>query len=322
MARYHQRWRVIQFLRRVPRHWTELIPRWKAGLHPGLSLLFLRFVAWIFLERGRAKSEAWVRKGERRRYPRGSSILPVFSQPLWQTPETMIWKFPFARITKKERKIPRSPFIVRLLHPPPHLFHYIICIFFFLRLSSCDIFFDRDVRTGLNSRGEFNRESSVIDEGRLHGTRSNNEFAARRMPAANRRSSECQGQNWKVSSIYLSGWMMLEQPRHWMALEYFYKICLNLEKPSSIVLSEVYSRNVLRRREYFEYLLQFSIIRNSFRFFFSKSKLRMIRFRKNEVLTSLKSTWFLLNSRHEYSYVLTSDLFARLNFTLNFNVNW
>lgn len=96
-------------------------------------------------------------------------------------------------------------------------------------------FFDRDVRTGLNSRGEFNRESSVIDEGRLHGTRSNNEFAARRMPAANRRSSECQGQNWEVSSIYLPGWMMLEQPRHWMALEYFYKICLNLEKPSSIV---------------------------------------------------------------------------------------
>lgn len=146
MARYHQRWRVIQFLRRVPRHWTELIPRWKAGLHPGLSLLFLRFVAWIFLERGRAK---WPSK-ERSMGKEGRTT-PISSRLFYSS-----WFFTAAltdagnhdleiplRKDHEERKEDPS-FSVHC--PPssssstPWSFHYIICIFFFPRLSSCDIF--------------------------------------------------------------------------------------------------------------------------------------------------------------------------------------
>lgn len=240
MARYHQRWRVIQFLRRVPRHWTELIPRWKAGLHPGLSLLFLRFVAWIFLERGRAKWPSKERSmgKEGRTTPISSRLFYsscFFTAALTDAGNHDL-EIPL-RKDRERRKKGRS-LVLRSLSVFFILLHTLIFslyVYFFSTPLFLRYFFDRDVRTGLNSRGEFNRESSVIDEGRLHGTRSNNEFAARRMPAANRRSSECQGQNWEVSSIYLPGWMMLEQPRHWMALEYFYKICLNLEKPSSIV---------------------------------------------------------------------------------------
>lgn len=120
--------------------------------------------------------------------------------------------------------------------------------------------------------------------------------------------------------IYQGGWCSSSRGIEWHS-NIFIKSVWTWKSHLRLYLSEVYSRNVFRRREYFEYLLQFSIIRNSFRFFFFEKQLRTIRSRKNEVLTSLKS-WFLLNSRHEYSYVLTSDLFARLNFTLNFNVNW
>lgn len=121
--------------------------------------------------------------------------------------------------------------------------------------------------------------------------------------------------------IYQGGWCSSSRGIEWHS-NIFIKSVWTWKSHLRLYLSEVYSRNVLRRREYFEYLLQFSINRNSFRFFFFEKQLRTIRSRKNEVLTSLKSTWFLLNSPHEYSYVLTSDLFARLNFTLNFNVNW
>lgn len=71
--------------------------------------------------------------------------------------------------------------------------------------------------------------------------------------------------------IYQGGWCSSSRGIEWHS-NIFIKSVWTWKSHLRLYLSEVYSRNVLRRREYFEYLLQFSIIRNSFRFFFfSKS---------------------------------------------------
>ena len=67
----------------------------------------------------------------------------------------------------------------------------------------------RVVRTGLNCRRVANRTtgSSVIDEAKLRGTRSNNEFSRlgrMSVHAANRWSPECHGRNWEAG-LYRRG---------------------------------------------------------------------------------------------------------------------
>lgn len=124
--------------------------------------------------------------------------------------------------------------------------------------------------------------------------------------------------------IYQGGWCSSSRGIEWHS-NIFIKSVWTWKSHLRLYLSEVYSRNVLRRREYFEYLLQFSIIRNSFRFFFFRKAIANDTISQEWSFDLVEigwSTWFPLNSRHKYSYVLTSDLFARLNFTLNFNVNW
>lgn len=137
MARCHQRWRVIQFLPRVPRHWMELIPRWKAGLHPGLLVVVIPPFRcnWIFLE---IAAERTMDK-EGRTTPISSRLF--YSSCFFHSFFDRRRRKPRSGNSPSQgsrRKIPvRSLSIFFTLLS--WSFYYVLCIYI-LRLSSCDIF--------------------------------------------------------------------------------------------------------------------------------------------------------------------------------------
>ena len=92
-----------------------------------------------------------------------------------------------------------------------------------------------------------------------------------------------------------------------MALEYFYKICLNLEKPSSIVFKVYRYKKCTCKME------------GNVSLFWIEKFITIFHYQK--FFSILFFFFSIAFTRMKFSYVLTSDLFARLNFTLNFNVN-
>lgn len=177
MARYHQRWRVIQFSSPCSTPLDEINSTLKSVCTlaiPCYSFVSLRgYVFWDVV-----KERAMDKKGLMISF---SFRLSCFSQD--RIPSTEIPIF----VRKKDLVIFYSLKFYLLRFYLFSSFSYIILFFFRVSfLSSCDIF--SMIRGCSNwvetptGEGEFNRESSVIDEARLHGTRSNNEFAARRMP--------------------------------------------------------------------------------------------------------------------------------------------
>lgn len=104
--------------------------------------------------------------------------------------------------------------------------------------------------------------------------------------------------------IYQGGWCSSSRGIEWHS-NIFIKSVWTWKSHLRLYLSEVYSRNVLRRREYFEYLLQFSIIRNSFRFFF---------FRKAITNDTISQEWsFDLVEIHVVPVKFTSWILVRVD---------